>query len=109
MYLALKAGKISLLNAAQWLQDREAYSSTTILALGLPRETPGSGAAAAAAGAGAGLAAGAAAATVAVRAKARARETKRKSGIPERGRWGQETVTGLRVNLRAAKTLVLQR
>ncbi len=37
MYLALKAGKTSLLNRAQWGQLAEAYSITVTGALGEPR------------------------------------------------------------------------
>src|SRR6266540_114856 len=37
MYLALKAGKTSLLNRAQWLQLAEAYSTTFTLASAGPR------------------------------------------------------------------------
>src|SRR5258708_8534238 len=37
MYLALNAGKTSLLNRAQWAQLAEAYSTTFTLAAGSPR------------------------------------------------------------------------
>src|ERR1700677_3980671 len=53
-YLALKAGKMSLLKWAQWVQLAEPYSITVTGALGFPRLISASLAGAAAAGRGAG-------------------------------------------------------